>query len=82
MKFAVAERGLAPPQREEARRYRLSVASFPWSAIADALALRQGLKRLFHGHQDRGLDRGQGAASCDRKDGAVIETLSGASKIA
>jgi hypothetical protein len=43
-------------------RWRLSRA-----AVADALALRECLDRLFHGHQHRRLDRGQGAAGCDRQ---------------
>jgi hypothetical protein len=39
-------------------RLDTKLGALPWWAIADALALRQGFERLFHSHQDRGLDRG------------------------
>src|SRR5215211_2316232 len=45
-------------------------ASFPWSAIADALALSQSLERLFHGHQRCCLDRPERAACRDGENDA------------
>jgi hypothetical protein len=36
-----------------------------WPAVANALCCGKRLERLFHGHQDRRIDLGQGAACRD-----------------
>src|SRR5918997_6907935 len=38
-----------------------------WAAVANVPGLRECLERLFHGHQRRCLDRGQGATCRDSK---------------
>jgi hypothetical protein len=41
-----------------------------WATVTNALALREGLERLFHGHQRCCLDRGESAACRDRQHDA------------